>query len=387
MRWKSVLTGIAAFGLVLPACQRKTMDLPIGVLAELTGDYPVIGASSKKGAELAISQIDEAGGVKVAGKLYGMRLLIEDTTGKPSQAAEGAKRLIETEKVLAIIGPNISGSALPAAEVAENGKTILLTPSATSPRVTIDPATNTPRKYVYRACFTDSLQGRVLAKFATDFMKKQSAAVLFDTETETPKEQAERFQKRFEEHGGKVVFFEGYKKGEKDFSAYIARIKEANADFLFLPNYYADVTEQVKQVRQAGLKIPFLGSDDWSAPNLMATGGQDIEGAYHSGHYAPDQKVPSIAAFVELFKKRHAGEVPDDVAALTYDATMLLRQVLSTATAPDREAIRDAFSRLTTYEGITGKMVFKPGSGDPEKTAIMVKIEGGKRIFVTSIEP
>jgi branched-chain amino acid transport system substrate-binding protein len=166
-----------------------------------------------------------------------------------------------------------------------------------------------------------------------------------------------------------VVFFEGYKKGEKDFSAYIARIKEANADFLFLPNYYADVTEQVKQVRQAGLKIPFLGSDDWSAPNLMATGGQDIEGAYHSGHYAPDQKVPSIAAFVELFKKRHAGEVPDDVAALTYDATMLLRQVLSTATAPDREAIRDAFSRLTTYEGI------------------MVKIEGGKRIFVTSIEP
>lgn len=386
MRWKSVLTAAVAFGLVLPACQRKTMDLPIGVLAELSGDTPVIGASSKKGAELAVSLIDEEGGVKVAGKLYGLRLVIEDTRGDRQQATEAAKRLIETEKALVVIGPNISGTAIAAAEVAEAAKTVLLTPSATAPKVSLD-GSGAPRKYVFRACYTDSLQGKILGKFATDFMKKQSAAVLYSGEREAPREQAERFKTSFEEHGGKVVYFESYKREEKDFTSYLTKIQEAKPDFLFLPNYSSDVTEQVKQARKAGLTVPFLGSDDWSDPTLMKNAGEDINGAYHSGHYAPDQKVPSVAAFVELYKKRHGGEVPDDVAALTFDSIMLLKQVLATATAPDREAIHDAFTRLTLFEGVTGKMTFKPGSGDPEKNAIMVKIDQGKRSFVTAIEP
>ncbi len=387
MRWKTLTISVLVLAALFPACRKKSMDLPIGVLAELSGEYPVIGASSKNGAELAIASIDENGGVELGNKLYGLRLIIEDTGGKPDQAAAAAKRLIETEKVLAIIGPNISASALPAAEVAESAKVLMLTPSATSPKVTLDSVTGNPRKYVYRACFTDPFQGKILAKFAIDFMKKENAAVLYDATAEVPKDQAERFKKHFEESGGKVAAFEGYNDGEKDFSAYFKKIAETKPDFVFLPNYYNDVAVQVKQAREAGIQAPFLGSDDWSDPNLFERAGKDIDGSYHSAHYAPDAKVPSVAAFTELYKKRHQGEVPDDVAALTFDSVMLLKTVLKTATAPDREAIREAFSKVTVYEGVTGKMTFKPGTGDPEKSAVMVKIDSGKRSYVTSIEP
>jgi branched-chain amino acid transport system substrate-binding protein len=143
----------------------------IGLIAELTGDVPAVGASCRNAAEMAVKEINDAGGLDLAGKKYQVKLYIEDNAGKADQSASAAQKLIAQQNVLSIVGPNASRYAIPASEVAESGKVVLITPWSTTPKTTLDSKTGAPKKYVFRACFTDPFQGRVLAKFAIDNLK------------------------------------------------------------------------------------------------------------------------------------------------------------------------------------------------------------------------
>jgi branched-chain amino acid transport system substrate-binding protein len=363
------------------ACGKKELpDLAIGVIAELTGDIPAVGASCKNAAEMAVAEINEAGGAKVAGKSYRLRLVVEDSRGSGAEAGSALKRLAGEDKVFAIVGPNASLNAIPAAQAAEEGKIPMISPWSTNPLTTAG------KKWVFRACFTDAFEGHVLARFATGYLHASKAAVLYDPGSEAPKSQAELFRKDFEESGGKVVAFETYKTGEKDFTAPLGRIAAANPDIVFLPSYYNDVPLQLRQAHKLGIKAPFLGSDNWSSPELVTLGGADAEGASFCNHYAPEVRVDAVARFVTPYRNKY-GTTPDDVAALTYDSFKLLAKALAGASRLDREAIRDALSKIREFEGVTGKMTFKEGSGDPVKSAVMMRVEGGKAVFVTTVDP
>ena len=367
------------------ACGRSGPDIKIGVIAELSGDLPAIGDSCKKAAELAVAEINDGGGVKVAGTKHLLRLVIEDSQGTATGAAEAAKRLIDQEKVLAIVGPNASLGAVPAAEAAAAAQTLLVSPWATSPGVTVD-ASGAPRKWAYRACFTDPFQGKALAKFASGYMKATKLAILYNPASEAPKNQAELMKKEFEARSGQVVAFEAYASGDKDFSAQFKKIAEAAPDVVFLPSYYGEVSEQLKQARAAGIKAQFLGSDNWGNPELLKSA-VDVEGAYFCAHYNPSAMEDKVGTFRAAFEKRYAKEVPDDVAALTYDTMSLLKQALETATKGDGDAVREAFSKIVTFDGVTGKIAFKGGSPDPTKSVVLKQFKGGKPIFVTNIDP
>jgi branched-chain amino acid transport system substrate-binding protein len=372
-----LLSGAALFW----ACGKKQLpDLTIGVIAELSGDIPAVGASCKNAAEMAVADLGEAGGVKIAGKDHLLRLEIEDSKGAAAEAVEAAKRLVKDDKVLAIVGPNASLGAVPAAQVAEDAKVPMISPWSTNPKTTAG------KKWIFRACFTDAFEGHVLAKFATGYVQATKAAVLYDPGSEAPKSQAELFKKDFEEAGGKVVAFETYKTGDKDFAPQLGRIKAASPDLIFLPSYYNEVPLQLQQAHKLGIGVRFLGSDNWSSPELVKSSGPDAEGATYCNHYSPDARVDAVARFVTRYKNKF-GQTPDDVAALTYDSFMLLAKALSGAAKPDREAIRDALSKIREFEGVTGKMTFKEGSGDPVKSAVMMKVEGGKPVFITNIDP
>jgi len=372
-----LISGVALFG----ACGKKELpDLAIGVIAELTGDIPAVGASCKNAAEMAVAEINEAGGVKVDGKAHRLRIVVEDSKGDAAEAGEALKRLASEDKVFAIVGPNASLGAIPAAQVAEDAKVPMITPWSTNPLTTAG------KKWVYRACFTDAFEGHVLARFATGYLHAAKAAVLFDPDSQAPKSQAELFRKDFEESGGKVVAFETYKTGDKDFTASFSRIAAAAPDIIFLPSYYNEVPLQIKQARKLGIKVPFLGSDNWSSPELIRLAGADAEGATFCNHYAPEVRVDAVARFVTPYKKKYS-QTPDDVAALTYDSFKLLAKALAGATRLDREAIREALSKIREFEGVTGKMTFKEGSGDPVKSAVMMRVEGGKPVFVTTVDP
>lgn len=377
------VTGLVVFG---TGCKKSGPELKIGVIAELTGDIPAIGNSAKRAAELAVGEINEAGGVEVAGTTHPLRLVIEDSGGKPEPAVEAAKRLIEQEKVIAIVGPNASLGAVPAAKVAEAERVLMLSPGASAPALTLD-ETGKPRRYVYRACFTDAFGGKALAKFAYGYMRATKAAILYNPGSDAPKSQTEEFKKDFEAGGGAVVAVETYAQGDKDFTAQLTKIKAAGPDLLFLPSYYSEVGEQLKQIRAAGIKCPVLGSDNWTAPELIQKSGADVEGTYFSAHYSPDAMNDTVAKFRASFEKKFNKETPDDVAALTYDAFGLLKMAFAGAKSAERDALRDAFAALTTYEGVTGKLTYRGGSPDPIKSVVMKQFKGKKAIFVTNIDP
>lgn len=378
-----IAASLFSFGFTASAAEKA---LKLGVIAELTGDMPAVGASCKNAAEMAVKEINAAGGVQVGKQKMKVELVIEDNAGKADQSAAAAQKIITQDEVLAIVGPNASRYAIPAAEIAESSETVLITPWSTNPKTTLDATTNKPKKYVFRACFIDPFQGGVLAKFALENLKAKNAAVLYDVASDYNKGIAEVFKAGYEKQGGKIVAFETYTTNDKDFSAQLTKIKDAKPDVIFLPNYYSEVPLQVQQAKRLGINVPFIGSDSWGSNELLTLGGADLNGYYFSTHYAADNAAPVAKKFIEDYEKTY-GAKPDDVAALTYDAFGLLFNSIKAAGKADRESIRAALSTLPSYKGVTGDMKFQAESRDPIKSAVVLQIKDGKFTYFTNANP
>jgi branched-chain amino acid transport system substrate-binding protein len=365
---------------------QNTPTVRVALIAELSGDLPAVGASSKNAAELAVRQVNDAGGLTIGGQAYRIELAIEDNASNADQSAAAARKLAEDSSIVAIVGPNASLGAIPAAEVAESARMVLITPWSTNPKTTLDARTGAPKQYVFRACFTDSFEGRVLARFAVDALHAQKAAILYDRSSEAPTSQADLFNTFFTELGGTIVASETYATGDKDFSSQLTKIGQSAPDLIFLPAYYNDVPVVVQQAQKLGLKAPFLGSDAWSSPDLVKLSGDAVEGFHFCNHYASDAATPETIRFVQAYST-HYGSTPDDVAALTYDAMGLLFEALKGAGRIDRQATRDALAMIPTYTGVTGTMRFPEGSGDPVKSAVILQVRDGKFVWVTNAVP
>jgi len=380
---------VLILSMLLSACGGgggQATTIKVGVVAELTGDIPAVGASCKNAAEMAVQEVNDAGGLEVGGKKYKVELFVEDNAGKADQSASAAQKLITQQNVVAIIGPNASRYAIPASEIAESSKVVLISPWSTNPKTTLNANTNESKRYVFRAAFIDPFQGRVVAKFALDNLKATKAAVLYDVASEYNKGIAEFFKSTYEENGGTIVAFETYTTGDKDFSAQLTKIKDAGPEVIFLPNYYSEVPLQIQQAHRLGIDVPFLGSDSWGSTELITLCGADCEGYYFSTHYAADVATPVATKFIDGYKTKY-GVTPDDVAALTFDSFGLLWQALQTAGKVDREAVRDALAKIPKYEGVTGNMSFTEGSGDPIKSAVILQVKGDKFVWFANANP
>ncbi|MFH1146087.1 MAG: ABC transporter substrate-binding protein [Pseudomonadota bacterium] len=374
-------------GVTIAGCQKGgDPTIKVGLIAELTGQIPAVGASCKNAAELAVKEINNAGGIKLAGKAYKVDLCIEDSASKPDQAASAAQKLINQTDAVAIVGPNSSSNALPVSEIAEKSRIVMIAPWSTNPKTTLDARTGAPKQYVFRACFTDTFEGHVLGKFAAENLGIKKAAVFFDVASEVLKSQSELFKKSFEGHGGSIVAWETYTTGDKDFTAQLTKIKKSQPEIIFLPSYYTDVPLQVQQARRLGISVPFLGSDAWSTEELIKMAGSECEGFYFCNHYSSESSNPVTRKFVEAYKSEYKS-TPDDIAALTYDAFGLLWQALQKTGSADRQRVRDTLSRITDYKGVTGDMRFQAGSGDPVKGAVIMQIRGGKFCWYADAKP
>lgn len=362
--------------------------LKVGFNIELTGDIPKVGESSKFAAEMLKEKTNAAGGIKVGDKTFKVDFVYEDNEAKAESATSAALKLITQDQVVAVIGPNASKQAIPAGEVCNANKTPMVSPWSTNPKTTEN------RPYVFRACFLDPFQGPVAAKFVTEEFKAKKAAVLYDIASDYPKGLAEYFKQAFEEiHGaGSVVAFETFTTKDKDFSAQLTKIVASGADVLFTPQYYDEVPLIVKQAQELGFKKPIMGSDSWGSAELMSLCGDACKGYFFSTHYAAAGAKGATKEFIDQYKAKY-GYVPDDVAALTWDATRLLLQAvqntggLSGNLEKDREAVREQLAKITDFDGITGKMTFK-SHGDPVKCAVVVKIsQSGEFEFFKSACP
>ncbi|MBT3178652.1 ABC transporter substrate-binding protein [Desulfobacula sp.] len=352
---------------------RKTI-IRIGINAPMTGDIPKVGEGSKYAAMLWLEDIEKAGGLEVGGKKYEVDLVIEDNESKAESAVKANTKMITQDDVLAIIGPQSSKQAIPAGEVANKYKTVMISPWSTNPSTTLD------RPYVFRGCFLDPFQGPVVANFITDEFGFSKAAVLYDVASDYPKGLAEVFKEAWEKkHGaGSIVAYQSFTTKDTDFSSQLTKIVKSGAEVLFTPQYYNEVPLIVRQAKDLGWKGPIVGSDSWGSAETVELCGESCYGLFFSTHYAAAGAKGATKEFIERYKANY-GYVPDDVAALTWDALHLAQQAIQDAgkitgkIETDRTAVRNALAKIKNFAGITGNMTFTE-EGDPIKCAVIVKI-------------
>ena len=376
-------------GLIFTPCAwSKAKTIKIGINAPMTGDIPKVGEGSKFAGEMWLEDIKAAGGLEVGGKKYPVELVIEDNESKAESAVKVNTKMITEDEVLFVVGPQSSKQAIPAGEVANNYKTPMISPWSTNPDTTKD------RPFVFRGCFLDPFQGPVLANFIKEEFGFSKVAVLYDVASDYPKGLAEFFKEAWEKVNGpgSVVAFESFTTKDADFSSQLTKIIKSGAEVLFTPQYYNEVALIVQQAHELGWNKPIVGSDSWGSAETVELCGKDCYGLFFSTHYAAAGAKGATKAFIDRYNKKH-GYVPDDVAALTWDALGLVQASIQSCgkitgnVEKDRQCIRDAMAKIKEYDGITGKMTFTE-DGDPIKCAVIVRIsDKGEYEFYKSVCP
>lgn len=348
--------------------------IKIGFTGPLTGDVKTFGESTRNAFELAI---EEAGGK--AGD-YKIEKVIMDDRNDATEAVNVATKLITQDKVKAIVGSVTSLTTIPISEVANEHKVVMITSTATNPKVTVDGGKR--KEYVFRACFIDPFQGTVAAKFATEDLKAKTAAVLYDQGNDYTIGLANYFKDSFTKAGGQILISEAYSKGDVDFSAVLTNIAKQKPDILYLPDYYQKVSLIAEQARAKGITATFVGGDGWDSSELNF---KIMEGGYFTNHYSAEDPRPEVKKWVETYKAKYKQE-PDALATLCYDATKLLLNAIATANSDDPAKIKEALQATKDFSVVSGKITFDK-DGNPIKPAAILQVKGGKQSYITTVSP
>lgn len=354
--------------------------IKIGANLELSGGVASYGQSIKEGLELALEEINKEG---IDGKK--LELVPFDNKSEAAEATNGAIKLVSKDKVTAIIGAATSTNTLAQVQIAEDNKIPLITPTGTNPTITNkDGKVN---DYVFRTCFIDPFQGTVAANFASNELNVKTAAVLIDSSSDYAKGLAKAFQDAFEANGGKIVSEEAYVAKDTDFRATLTRIKSENPEFVFLPGYYEEVGLILKQAREIGLNVPFMGGDGWDSPKLIEIAGKDAtNNTFITNHYSSGDPDPKIQEFVKAFKAKYSGKSPDAFNALGYDTGYFLADAIKRAGSTDPEKIQKAIAETKELALVSGKMTLDENH-DPVKSAAILEYKDGEQVFKTKVNP
>jgi branched-chain amino acid transport system substrate-binding protein len=361
-------------------CSRSAKEIRIGGIFPITGGSATFGKSSKEGMQIAVDEFNEKGGITIGGKKLLIKAIYDDTAGQPEQAANSARKQIDQNKVVAIVGAVMSKNSLAIAPICQSKGIPMISPASTNPEVT------KKGDYIFRVCFLDSFQGVVLARYALNDLHVVKSAILYDNANDYNKGLAQFFAEEFERLGGVIVSKEAFTDEEKtvDFKAQLTNIKSSQPEFLYLPNYYSASALIMKQAREIGLNVPTGGGDGWDSPQLVQIGGKSVEGGVFSNHFAKDDPRPEVQSFVEKYKKLY-GEEPDALASLAYDAAFVLLSAIEKAGSLKGADIRDALKNIQ-ISGVTGNISFD-AERNPIKSAVILQIKDGKQQYLTTVNP
>ena len=378
-----ISAAVLAIPLLLTGCNKPSSapgvgsgdTIKVGEFASMTGSEASFGQSSHKGTELAIGDLNAAGGV--LGRKF--ELIMEDDQSQAGQPATVVRKLISRDGVVAILGEVASSRSLEAAPICQENKIPMISPSSTNPKVT------EVGDYIFRVCFIDPFQGTVMANFALHTLHLKNVAVLTDVKSDYSLGLAKFFKEGFIAGGGNIITEQNYSGGDKDFNAQLTSIKAANPDGIFVPGYYTEVGLIVLQAKQLGITVPIFGGDGWESSTLMSIGGTALEGDYYSTHFSPEDTTPVVQDFVRKFKARY-NEVPDAMAALGYDSAMMLAAAIKTAGTTDGSKVRDALAATKDFQGVTGKTTMD-ANRNASKPAVILTIKNGGFKYVETVSP
>lgn len=359
------------------SCTKKSNDneILIGSYSSNTGATATFGVNQLRGIEMAIEEINAAGGVK--GKK--IKHINYDNKSNNDETLAVVNRLISQDKVIALIGEATSGRSKIGAGVAQQNKIPMISSSATNPEVT------KTGNYIFRACFIDPFQGMVMAKFMTENLKLKKAAVMRDTKNDYSVGLSDIFSEKLKSLGGEIVTDNAYQEGDIDFKSQLTAIKAKNVEAIFIPGYYNEVALVAKQAKELGIKAVLLGGDGWSSPKLFEIAKDSINGNYFSNHYTTESTDPKTINYVKAFKAKY-NEVPDVMAALAYDATYILVEAIKNTQEINSENIRNELAKIKDFQGVTGKMSMDENR-NAVKSAVVVQVQNENYKFITSVNP
>ncbi|WP_413084013.1 ABC transporter substrate-binding protein [Treponema sp.] len=376
---KSVIGSfVMAALLALTSCGAKeTNEIKIGGIFPLSGAVAVYGVECKNGIDLAIEEINAAGGIN--GK--NVVLISEDDEGNPDKTVNAYQKLTSKDGAKIIIGSLTSGCTQAITNRAQAQKVVQIAPAATAPAIT------DAGDYIFRACFIDPFQGRVGGKFSAETLNAKTAAILYDTGNDYSVGLTENFEAAFTQAGGKIVAKEAYTTNDKDFNAQLTKIKSANPDVVYLPDYYNVVALIAKQLRAQGIEAPIVGADGWDG--ILGNSSAEVLNGFYSNHYATDSTDPAVQAFVKKFNDKYSKD-PNSFAALGYDSVYILKDAIIKAGSDDATAVKEAL-KATNGDYVTGHLTFDE-KRNPIKSAVMLEIvkdDDGtlKTVYKTTVNP
>jgi len=381
----------------LVSCGKKSNEIKIGEFGSLTGTTATFGISTKNAIDLAIGEVNAAGGVNGVT----LRVIVEDDQGRPEEANTAVKKLVEQDRVVAVLGEVASSRSLAGAPNCQNAGVPMITPSSTNPKVT------EVGDFIFRVCFIDPFQGKVAAKFSVDTLKAKTAGILRDIKNDYSVGLANYFDTTFTSMGGKIVADESYSEGDIDFKAQLTAIKAKNPDLIFVPGYYTEVGLIARQARELGYNKPLVGGDGWVSDRLLDIGGEALQGCYFVNHFWQGSEDPAVQKFIKDYKAKF-GSSPDALAALGYDAANFLVAAMKKLAAEDpgafktlvgnptsateqprKEALkklRDILAATTDFPGITGKIGMDEHR-NAVKPAFFLTIDKGQYKVVGEVLP
>ena len=350
--------------------------IKIGMVGTISGEQAVDGQNMTDAITLVKEELDALGGLDVDGKKVQIEFIIEDTEAKPEIASNAVQKLIEQDGVLAILGPNNSSDILACGEIAQAAQVPEISNTATNIKVT------QIGDYIFRSCFIDPFQGKVVAKFAWEDLQAKKAAVLYNNADAYSTGLQEAFVEAFKALGGEVVALEAFAGAEvKDYSAQLTKIQNSNPDVIFYPSQISMIPLQLQQTRAMGITVPMLGCDSWDYDYMPSLVGEDVvEGSYYVTGFSPD--ADSAKEFVDTFNARF-GYRPSFCSAMMYEAAHILLNGIQNAATIDGPGVRDAIA-ATDMDLPSGHVVFDENR-NPIKSGTILQVLDGQRVYVKSI--
>lgn len=349
--------------------------IPVGQVASLTGGQSAFGTAADKGTRLAVDEVNAAGGV--LGRP--IKLITEDNQSKPGESAAAAKKLLGGDKVVALLGEIASSASLEMAPVAQAARVPMISPGSTNPRVT------QCGDHIFRICFIDPFQGKVMSKFALEHLKAKRVAILRDESSDYSQGLSACFKEHFLANGGEVVAERSYKAKDVDFRGQLTALRAAKPDAIFVPGYYGEVGLIARQARRLGIKQPMFGGDGWDAPALFALAGKELEGCYISNHYSAEDASPAVRHFATAYKARY-GESPDAMAALGYDSVKVLADAIRRAGTTEAVKLREAIATTKDLPCVTGAVTID-AERNATKSAVILRVESGAFKYHATVAP
>ncbi len=360
---------LAFLFLVYNAIAQETIK--IGFFAPITGPAAADGMSAKNAVELALKEVNDAGGIK--GKK--VELIIYDDRLNPQEAVAIANKLIEKDKVIGVVSGSYSGPTRVTAPIFQKAQIPMVAGYAVHPDVTWDPKEKRPNDFCFRNGFLGEVEGAAAAEFAVKHLKAKRISLIF-MDNDFGRAISSGFAERAEKLGATVLTKQMYKfPGEKDFRPYLTRIKEGNPDVIFAAGYYNEAASIVRQAKELGINTQILGEEGFDSPKFLEIAGPAAEGVIIATNLDRDDPRPLVQNFLTNYKKLY-GEDADMVGASSYDAFMILVKAIEKA-GTNPKAIQKALLETRDYNGLTGK-ISRFVQGEVVKPIQIQIVKGGK---------